>query len=117
MYEAAYEDFIAYSEVFSKEALITAELMRITLEKFQNELMVAELRCPSIKELYDIVSELTYYADRSYKNSYKNKKGIRDITFPTSAYIYDKDDLFAEMRTLLREEVQNYFGERDESAK
>jgi hypothetical protein len=113
MYEAAYEDFIAYSEVFSKEALITAELMRITLEKFQNELMVAELRCPSIKELYDIVSELTYYADRSYKN----KKGIRDITFPTSAYSYDKDDLFAEMRTLLREEVQNYFGERDESAK
>ena len=110
MHEAAYEDFIAYSEVFSKEVLITAELMRITLEKFQNELMVAELRCPSIKELYDIVSELTYSADRVYK------KKIDDDPLFMSSYI-SKHDVFAEMRTLLREEVQNYFGERDESNK
>jgi hypothetical protein len=113
MHEAAYENFEDYSEVFSREALITAKLMRITLEGFRNEPMIAEFECPSLKELYDMVSELTYYADRSYKN----KKGIQDITFPTSAYSYDKDDLFAEMRTLLREEVQNYFGGRDESAK
>ena len=112
MYEAAYEDFIAYSEVFSKEALITAELMRLTLETFQNELMVAELRCPSVKELYDIVSELTYSADKSYKK----KKGIDDSSLFIAPYI-SKDDVFAEMRTLLREEVQNYFGERDESNK
>ena len=112
MHEAAYEEFSAYSEVFSKEALITAELMRITLEKFQNELMVAELRCPSIKELYDIVNELTYSADRVYKK----KKGIDDYPLFMSPYI-SKDDVFAEMRTLLREEVQNYFGGRDESTK
>jgi hypothetical protein len=113
MHEAAYKDFKEYSEVFSKEVLIMAELMRITLEGFRSEPMIAEFRCPSVKELHDIVSELTYYADRSYKN----KKGIQDITLPTSAYSYDKDDVFAEMRTLLREEVQNYFGGRDESAK
>jgi hypothetical protein len=113
MHESAYEEFSAYSEVFSKEALITAELMRITLEKFQNELMVAELRCPSIKELYDIVNELTYSADRVYKK----KKGIDDYSLFTSSYYISKDDVFAEMRTLLREEVQNYFGGRDESTK
>lgn len=110
MHEAAYEDFSAYSEVFSKEVLITSKLMRITLEEFQNELMVAELRCPSIKELYDIVSELTYFADRVYKK----KKDIDDDPLFMSSYI-SKHDVFAEMRTLLREEVQNYFGERDES--
>jgi hypothetical protein len=113
MHEAAYEDFNTYLEVFSKEVLITAELMRITLETFQNQLKVAELRSPSFKEVYDIVSVLTYYADRSYKN----KKGIHDNAFFTSPYSYDKDDVFAEMRTLLREEVQNYFDGRDESAK
>lgn len=112
MHEAAYEDFIAYSEVFSKEVLITAELMRITLEKFKDELMVAELRCPSIKELYDIVSELSYSADRVYKK----KKGIDDCNLFLDPYL-NKDNVFAEMRTLLREEVQNYFGERDESNK
>lgn len=110
MHEAAYEKFSAYSEVFSKEALITAELMRITLEKFQNEPMVAELRCPSIKELYDIVSELTFSTDRIYKK----KKSIDDDLLFMSPYI-SKDDVFAEMQTLLRKEVQNYFGERDES--
>ena len=35
MHEAAYDDFSTYSKVFSKEVLITAELMRITLEKFE----------------------------------------------------------------------------------
>lgn len=113
MHEAAYEDFKDYSEVFSKEALIMAKLMRITLEGFRNEPMIAEFDCPSLKELYDMAGDLTFYADRSYKN----KKGIHDNAFFTSPYSYDKDDVFAEMRTLLREEVQNYFDGRDESAK
>lgn len=112
MYESAYEDFSTYSRIFSKEALIAAELMRITLEKFRNEPLVDELRCQSVKELYEIAYDIGHFADRAYKK----EKGIDDRAFFMDPYI-SKEDVFAEMRTLLRDEVQNYFGERNESSK
>ena len=112
MHEAAYDDFSTYSKVFSKEDLITAELMRITLEKFENDQLLASLDCPTVKELYDITCEISYSADRSYKK----EKGIDDSVFFLDPYL-KKDDVFDEMRTLLREEVQNYFGERNEPGK
>ena len=112
MYESAYEAFSTYSRIFSKEALIAAELMRITLEKFRNESLVDELRCPSVKELYEIVYDIGHFADRAYKK----EKGIDDRAFFMDSYI-SKEDVFAEMRTLLRDEVQNYYGERNESSK
>ena len=85
--------------------------MRVVLEQFQNESLIMELDYPTVKELYDIVNEISYAADRAYKK----EKGIDDRALFLDPYI-NKDDVFAEMRTLLREEVQNYFGERDERA-
>lgn len=111
MHEAAYDDFDTYLRVFSKETIITAELMRIVLEKFQNELLITELDYPTVKELYEIVNEISFYADRAYKK----EKGIDDSVLFLDPYL-KKDDVFAEMRTLLREEVQNYFGGRNEPA-
>lgn len=110
MHEAAYDDFDTYLRVFSKEAIITAELMRIVLEKFQNELLITELDYPTVKELWEIVNEISFNADRAYKK----EKGIDDSVLFLDPYL-KKDDVFAEMRTLLREEVQNYFGGRNES--
>lgn len=108
MYEAISQDFDTYLRVFNKEALITAELMRIVLEKFQNELLITELDYPSVKELYEIANEISYSAERAYKK----EKGIDDSVIFLDPYL-KKDDVFAEMRTLLREEVQNYFGEQN----
>jgi len=109
MYEAVYNDLDTFLRVFSKEALITAELMRIVLEELRNELLITELDYPSVKELYEIANEISYSAERTYKK----EKGIDDSVIFMDSYL-KKDDVFAEMRTLLREEVQNYFGERNE---
>jgi len=109
MDDAAYDDLDTYLRVFSKEALVTAELMRIVLEKFQNELLITELDYPSVKDLCEIVNEISYSANRAYKK----EKGIDDSVLFLDPYL-KKDDVFAEMRTLLREEIQNYFGERYE---
>lgn len=110
MHEATYEDPSTYLRVFSKEAVIAAELMRIVLEKFQDELLITELDYPSVKELYEITNEISFNADRAYKK----EKGIDDSVLFLDPYL-KKNDVFAEMRTLLREEVQNYFGGRNES--
>ncbi len=109
IYEEAHNDFDAYQRVFAKEAAISAELMRTLLEKFESEKLCFALGYPSVKELYDITNELSYTADRTYKK----EKGIDDRNVFLDSY-FSKTDVLAEMRTLLREEIQNYFGERNE---
>jgi len=103
MIEEAYDQLNDYLQCFSKEAAIIAEMMRILNEKLDNEDLRFEY--PTSKEMFDMVVELTYSADRRFKK----EKGIDDTFRFTVDPFFSKEDALSEMRTLLREELQRYF--------
>lgn len=103
MIEEAYDQLNDYFQCFSKEALIVAEMMRILNEKLDNEDLRFEY--PTSKEMFDMVMELTYSADRRFKK----EKGIDDTFRFTVDPFFSKEDALSEMRTLLREELQRHF--------
>lgn len=100
------EDFPVYTELFKKHSLRTVELMRIVDEHLKTELNMVAARP---KELYYMVNELIYKADKSYKKE-------KDIVDSDEFLIYRSlgEHAKEEMRTVFREEVQRYFGVKDD---
>lgn len=102
MYEYKSEDFETYSRCFDREATRMVELMRILDEKIQTELDMHSVRP---KDLFRMVMDLSYGADAEYKK----EKNIEDTPFNITTFV-SKDELSSQMRVLLRDELQRYFG-------
>lgn len=100
------EDFPIYAELFKQHSLRTVELMRIVDEQLKTELNMVAARP---KELFYIVNELIYKADKSYKKE-------KEIIDSDDYLIYRSlgEHAQGEMRTIFREEVQRYFGVKDD---
>ena len=102
MAEYYMQDFETYSKLFREHSLRMVELMRIVDEHLVTELEMASVRP---KDLFRMVQELMFEVDRSYKK----EKNIEDEPCMLTTY-FSKDDVLAEMRTLLREQFQHYLG-------
>lgn len=100
------EDFPVYAELFRKHSLRTVELMRIVDEHLKTELNMVAARP---KELFYIVNELLYKTEQSYKKE-------KEITNSSDYLVYRSlgEHAQGEIRTIFREEVQRYFGVKDE---
>lgn len=103
------EDYSTYSEVFQQHSIRIADMMRILDQDIQTE---AQMTVGRPKDLFRMVMEMMYSVDKSYKK----RKGIKEIK-EENDYLFHysfKEDAKAEMRTLLREEIERYFDTKKE---
>lgn len=106
MAEHYMDDFDAYSKLFRKHSIRVIELMKMMQDKMQLELGQQEI---NRRDLYKMVHDLMYAVD----NTYKQEKGIKD-SFDSFVYPFmSKDEVWAEMRTMLQQELDRYFHAND----
>lgn len=102
MAEHYMDDFETYSKIFREHSLRVVELMRILDEHLVNEMQMTSVRP---RDLYKMAHDLMYAVD----NTYKKEKGITD-SFDSFVYPFvTKDEVWAEMRTMLQQELDRYF--------
>lgn len=95
------QDFDTYASLFRGHAMCMVEMMRIMDEIIQTDLNIAVGRP---KQLYDMVNDLLYKVDRSYKA----KKNIADRELEIIYRSFD-EGAKDQMRNVFREEVERYF--------
>lgn len=98
-------DFDTYSKLFRQHSLRVVELMRILDEQLVNEQMTS-IRP---RDLYKMVNDMMYAVD----DSYKKEMGIKDNS---ESYIFpymSKDEVWAEMRTMLQQELARYLDDKN----
>lgn len=100
-------DFPNYSELFRAHAIRMVELMRIVDETLKTDLDMVTVRP---KDLYTITNELLYDVDEIYKKEHN----IADNDYSPISYRFN-DSTISEMRTMLRDELKNYFAEQHDS--
>lgn len=96
-------DFLPYLESFKEEVMAQVALMK-TLD----EAIVDEGLPPvgKTKELFDMMESIGYSADLRHKT--KNNIVEKDYDYIT---YFKKEDMLTEMRSILREEVANFFNQ------
>lgn len=99
------DDYAVYSEIFQQHSMRIADMMRILDQEIQMETQMAVGRP---KDLFRMVMDMMYAVDKSYQN----QKGIGEERDHLFHYSF-KDDAKEEMRNLLREEIENYFNNKE----
>ena len=102
------DDYEAYLEVFHKHSICIADMMRILDNSISLETGMVVGRP---KDLFRMVMDMMYGVDQSYKKVKNIKRDDEDYLFHYSF----RDDAKEEMKTLLREEIERYFGTKEES--
>ena len=97
------ENFESYLESYKEEVNAQAELMNII------DTAVIRRGLPPVgrtKELFSMMETIRYDAD----SRYRKKNNIVEDGYDAFTYL-KKDDLLNEMRSILREEVANFFSQ------
>jgi hypothetical protein len=100
------QDFPAYSELFKKHSMRVTEMMRILDDQIKDELGIVTVRT---RDLYRMAMDMTYAVDILYRN----EKGIKEKENYLFTSFPEKDDILAEMRTLLKDELDRYLNGTD----
>jgi len=94
------ENFESYSELFRDHAVRFSELMKTLDDE------IIGLGLPPVgksKDLFQMAMDLTYHADRAYKDKYCPQ----EAEFKLTTYM-SKDEILSSMRTVFTEEFARY---------